>query len=306
MPREDMARELECTYGAIAHRLSILRGQGKLLRTRKNAGEPIGFPESPMPDLDKFLRLTGDWALTGDYQEPCHNAEMCKRLVAQSKRFGIHKLVIAGDFVNADAFCKFDKKSPSSWAKEIEVGGRVLGALCDQFDEIVYMIGNHEERFLRQNNWESSLLYIVRQFGLSEKHRQKIRLNCHTAQLDCGKFTYHYRHLECSGFRVTHPKNFSIIPGRVAFQLAGLFEQSVVCFHGHRAALMMSANGKHVVIEGGGMFDAGKLGYSMLQDTTHPRQTGGFTLIRDGYAHLFGPWTDWKLYESLPRLRRAD
>jgi hypothetical protein len=59
----------------------------------------------------------------------------------------------------------------------------------------------------------------------------------------------------------------------------------------------MSENGGHVVIEGGGMFDMKKLGYSMLQDTIHPRQTGGFVILKNDYAHVFGPWTDWKYEE---------
>jgi len=231
---------------------------------------------------------------------------MCEHLLDVSKTLGIRKLCIAGDFLNADAYSHFDKLIPkefTDWGTELEVGGRVVEALLDWFTDIVMLPGNHEERFLRANNWECSFEHMIRLFGLPEGLRSRIVVNVgpHTRSA--------YRYAVFCGYRVTHAKNFSIIPARVAFRLASKYEQHIICAHGHRVAKTMSESGKYVVIDSGGMFDKKRMAYTSIYDTTYPEQTNGFIVLRKGKSHVFGDetFTDWDFWRSLPAasLRRA-
>lgn len=298
MPREDMARKLNRPIRGIEGRLLHLRRQGKIEKRRTSGGELVlpPFPVSPHPKFTDYAVKDGDWCVTADYHEPFHNEDFCRYAIDVSKTYGVTKLAINGDFFNADAYSAFDKIDPEGrrdFGLELEVAGRVVEALLGQFTEILITPANHEERFLRRNEWVCSFEHMIRLMGLSDRYRARISTNV-------GPLTRApYRFAILSGYRVTHPKNFRQIPMRVANVLAMKFRQPVVCSHGHRCGITMSDDGRFPIVDLGGMFDRERLGYLNMADKTYPQVNNGFAIIRNGKIHPFGEWCDWNFWSGV-------
>ncbi len=306
-PREEMARRSGRTITSVNNRIQKLRHRALLPPARGVGSKYRGFlPRvlpSPQARFEDFVTEPGDWMVTGDYQIPCHDSELIEFMLDVAKVLRIERVCIPGDFLNCDAYSKFDKFVPEEKQKfgvELEVAGRVIESLLEQFKEVLILPGNHELRFLRQNEWNCSFEHLLRLFGLGDGYRSRIRVSTG------GKTSAAYRYCVLSGYRVTHARNFSVIPVRVAWRLASVFEQDIICPHGHRLGKMMSESGKHIVIESGGMFDPARIDYCNAIDTTHPRQVPGFVSIRNGVAECYGnrKYTDWDFWRNVRIPRR--
>jgi hypothetical protein len=242
-----------------------------------------GYIEAPDAHrLTDFLRLKGDWIVTTDWQVPYHDSTLVMAMVHVAKMHGIKNIVLGGDFLDNILYSKFlPRVEGTTSEQQFEVAERILEMLLDEFDKVVWMRANHEARFFSR---------LDNKLGM-ERFAHLISSSVGDKLITT---EYPYLHIN-EHWRLTHPLNFSIIPMRIAFQMAAKYRMSILCAHGHRFGLSFDHSGQDLVVDTGGLFDITKLEYIMLSDSVNPVMNQGFVVIDNNFPYLYGPMvTDWK------------
>ena len=253
---------------------------------------PTPFTASSKAEVHNFthhLRLNlSDVVIVGDVHVPTTDPDLIERVLAVGKKTGIEHLIIAGDLVNFDSLSQFDHiVPPTSFDTEIATAKAVLEYWAQHYS-ITLMMGNHEERLLKRYS------EIIRFADL-------YRILTDTPKIDKERFTFSpYRHLELTAnsglFRVTHPRNYSRIAGRIADQLSAKYHCNIISAHEHHLSLAMSTDNRYVCCNLGGLYDYTNMAYVMLADSTSATMSAGFVVMQNGVINLLNrhsALTDW-------------
>ena len=269
---EDLARELGITYNSLHSRLYRIR---KKVQSR---------PELFNVQLGSAPVLSGDWMIVGDVHVPTTDYELAALvgLVAKRHLKKPRNLLIAGDFWNMDAFSNYTALVPlPTWAEEMKAGEQLLTEWLEEFDRIILLEGNHERRLVKLTGGEvwPEMLY-------RDPH------------IEFSRYPYAIIQSNTGEWRVTHPKQYSKQPMNLASYLALKFRQNIISFHEHHFGLTYDEFGRHIIINGGGLFDPKKVAYVQLDDSKTPAMVPGFVMLKGGYPYLFGKgsltdWTRW-------------
>lgn len=250
-------------------------------------------PKSGMPKFNKALKLPeGKYAITGDSHSPFYSEKWWNRLIEHCEQEQIRELIVAGDGLDMHAFSPWGADPKLSWDTEAKATAKWLWQLYHHFDKIWWTTGNHEDRLCRKTDWQMTANTIIA--GLLSRYAD-----------DHNKpYEYEPKRINWSGYRyctiggkwrITHPKNYSKLPLKVANELALKHTQHVICAHGHHAAKGWAENGRNVIIDLGGMFDESSVEYYSKSDTTHPAWNPGYVLYDNGCAELYcnEPFSRW-------------
>jgi len=255
-----------------------------------------------MEKYDKELHLTGDYMLTGDWHIPFHDPDLTKKLFAVAKRFGIKKLACVGDLMELDAFKTYLDKS-TSWQYEKQKARNVIKALLTWFDEIVWLIGNHEIRLWKRVQGmgdEEDIFQMV----LEGEMTRKVKYS-----------TYPYAIVNES-WMIVHPKSYSRLQSRNAYFLASKYlpdlmakgnspngRYGVVAFHGHLGGEGTDISGHYRVADGMCMVDPMKVAYKTVKVDTSPEWRQGFFMLWDNFLYpLPAKDTDWNFWTGEKRI----
>jgi predicted phosphodiesterase len=235
-----------------------------------------------------FWRLSGDYIIISDVHCPYFHGDAFNKLIAMTQKFKIKNIIIAGDFFNQDAFSHYQNAHDISFNEELQIATDLLDKLCQTFSNIYILTGNHDLRILK---------------ALSHKLNYHDFWKMVTGKLDKQIFVSEYPYLRLldrkgeEKMHVTHPRNFSTLPTRVARNLNHKYQMGVAVAHGHAMGVSYSPSGRDVLIDTGFMGDPTKVEYVCLNDTTHSRWTVGFSVWYNGYVYQF-PYkhTDWDFW----------
>lgn len=240
-------------------------------------------------DLPTPLEISGDFVICGDVHVPYTDWRMALRVagVARKELKRPRKLIVAGDFWNYDAYSHYPPVMLlPSWQTEKRAGKALAQAWAATFDEIIFLMGNHERRKQKATAGEEDDEDIFSPLASVAK----IRSTCY------GWATVH------SGgqvWRISHPRNYSINQLTTADSLAQKYACNVLSFHEHHLAQGYDRYGRHVIANGGCLVDPDKLGYAVLDDSKSAGMKKGFAMLRAGVLTLYGsePWTNWSRYD---------
>lgn len=249
--------------------------------------------------------------IISDVHLPTTNWALCQRVIEIGKKHDIRKLLIVGDLVNFDEISTHVKvKRAVPIDIEIETMQAVLREFGETFtDGIVLCMGNHEDRLLRLLGglitYEQYIGIVIGAYGSIADATEVDSFTARIGEAKTSNVTfspYHYMELwtKRKKWLLAHPRNYSRIPLRVANQLSLLHEMSVMTAHEHHLARGVSDNGKHEIINMGGLFDSDKMAYVMLAKSTMRRMHGGFVVVKDGFAHVLSAdenMTNWNMWE---------
>lgn len=276
-------RELEARLAALE------AGRGDVPFPVLLRGKPITLD---VPRWTDCFRLTGDALIVGDWHIPTTAWELVTLVARFGERHlprGRRQLVIAGDLVNMDAVSAYDHiVTPVPLAHELAAAAGCLEHMARVFDDIWYIMGNHEYRLAKcvgEELADTAFGALIRG-GLDGKLRVSVQS---FAEL-------------CSGghrWRITHQRGYSRNKGVVASQLAAKHACNVASFHQHHLAQGRDTFNRWTWVDGGGLFDAERMAYVSLADSTAPVMANGFVFVRNGTAHLLSPFpslTDWSLW----------
>jgi len=239
-------------------------------------------PDIPVFKGDLTLPMD-DYIITADYHSPYYSTLWHNRSLAIAERFGIKKLIVIGDLVDFGFASFFYADHKPGIADESDENKRLIQSMLAQFDEIVVVKGNHEDRLGRQTNGIIQARYL---FELWSGPAWKTR------------FLYSlYDKLTIGGeWLCVHPKSYSQKAGIASRALCSKYLKNVLNTHGHHVGWNYDPSGKFLAVDLGGMFDPEKIEYMNVKTTTHPVWNPGFGMLRNGYFHLFDQQTDWDFW----------
>ena len=270
-----------------SHQETVITTPPLLKRWTKNKYEYVSI-ELPRYDIKPILQ--GDHMVSGDWQLPAMNYKLFDLHVEVAKQnMDTPKFAVIGDLVNLDRMSSYDSRVPvESLQTEINLAKGALERLMNVGDVKVFQ-GNHEYRWSR--NLEGVL--DILSFWELVQHGMK------TGSIQIFAETSAWLHSGKQKWLLTHQRNYSRIKGRVANQLAMLRQTNVICFHQHHFGGIASDNGLYAAFDNGGLHDDSLMDYPHMYDSTMPRMTNGFNMVRDGIGHQFTPYeqmTDYSLY----------
>ncbi len=238
-------------------------------------------------------KVEGDAVIVGCAHFPLTNPTMWGRAIAVGERFGIKRLILAGDAFTMDAFSawlKLGQKLDYEFPAELESARKHLVAALRWYDEMVILPGNHiRNRIVRISNGHIRLAQVMDMVGLPGELRERIN----TTELD-------YLTLSSGGeeFLVTHFADYRKgNDGEVARLYAAKYRKHIIGANGHRTGWKQTTDVDALYgFEIGTIADPERMGYANETLTAYPRMTMSFASVIDGVVTLYGegkPLTDW-------------
>ena len=287
LPLDEQARILGVTPKNLIRRLQEYRTYSKRLALARNLQMPAS---SPRTYTDYEVLEGDDWLIISDLEVPDHDPSMIETIIRTGARFGIKRLVIAGDLIAGDQ--RGISSWPSLWAESYEaslqrvltITKTLLKLLHQQFEDIYFISGNHDERIGRSTGGHINIGMLLEGMNVNFSH-------------------YAYLFIETSRgpVYICHPQNFSKNPVKLGQELyTPILSPSgekchIVLGHCHRAESGASPDGLREVHALGCIRDPEKTKYKMLASNKHYKWTQGFLMIREGFFYpLTKRGTDWR------------
>jgi hypothetical protein len=268
-----------------AHQLARELGYksvGSLYSAMVRLGILRGVPFSPKKRYDDAPQIEDDVLVTADEQMPFHDAEFIMRVLEVAHAWGIKHGISAGDTMNGTAFSKFGyKPADANWKEEVEITRKCLLAMHQAVPDWLLLMGNHTVHIIKQLNEQIGMCDIIKLLDRPKGIRG----------------TDYYYCFVNSTWRISHPRNISVIPGRVPSMLAAKFGMNVAAGHGHLVGIYPW--NKWVAVDIGICCDPLRLDYNAQRDNTRPAMQQGALILKHGNdgilrPHLLSPcWTDW-------------
>lgn len=304
--------ELHCagqTYTQIANdlSLSVCSVRSRVSRYRRKhfdsiqTAAPTCFTISP-EDRPAFAQVNyvkatpkaaGDALILSDIHVPTTDWHLLHLACAFARRHmpaGKRRLCLIGDLFNFDALGKHDTIMPqTSIEDEMKVAEYTLAYMLDTFDMIDFVMGNHDDRFMRHMHGQLT----------ADRFSKMLTRIDYGARL---KFYGVYQMWLMSGgvsWRLTHQRPYSVYVGAVADELARKYQTNIVTTHEHHVGVGRTRDNRYTWIANGSLMDYESAYYVGGRDTKGLVMKQGFTFIRDGVGHLLTPYptmTDWSLW----------
>ena len=280
-----------------ARRLRALRLGFKNYKSYKNAMSSRNVsvpPDSPFNAFDSPVVIKEPALLIFDTQIPYQDSGFLFNVLSLARSWGIKQGISGGDLFNMTAFSGFyEAPNAKVFSIEKKVANEMLTALSSYIPNWLLVKGNHEHFLIRKLESQMDMEDIMKVYDAGK---------CFTST------DYYYCILELAGtkWRITHPRNTSIMHGRVPNKLCNKYHMNIVSGHGHLAGAVFDDSGEYVAIDAGVTCDPMRLDYYAYRDSTRPAMNRGAVIINlglDGKAHYYHllPSSDW---EALKRLYR--
>lgn len=168
-------------------------------------------------------------------------------------------------------------------SQELRAARKCVIAMADCFDNIDFVLGNHDGRFLRtigSSMFPEELLRLVDQSN-SPKWRVA---------------PYYYSRLETEAgwYQVEHPKTYA---NNSPIKLAAKYQCHILQAHSHKWMFNLDPSGTYYAIHMGCIVDEMRLPYAAQRHNTADAHMQGAVIVRSGYPYLLGdrtPWNDFK------------
>ena len=282
LARRLIADGLDCQQVADEFAQAGLRRTHQSIRRKKqregwHARVRPGPPQAER--YNKQVSVEADRALLlFDIHAPFHDAAFLNDLIDIGLRERVTLAGVGGDLVDFTAFSSYGRQLGIEASDELDSAEHVITTLARCFERVVYSGGNHEYRLVRKVDHLLSLSRVMELF-----------VNADNVTIT----DYHWFELTSGGerFYIEHPKNASVIPGRVPVQLCAKFHKHVIAGHGHTWGMTRDVSGNYYAIDAGVCCDPLKLGYIQQVHSTRPQVMQGAVLVLDGVPWLLNPDT---------------
>jgi len=179
---------------------------------------------------------------------------------------------------------KFEPATDGDVGSEVEVASRVLYNISTAFDDVVYVMGNHDGRFLSALN---SPLFAsqLKSFIMGDNPKYRV-----------APYYYSTLHTEKGDYSIEHPTMSS---EKAAVQIATQKQMHVLMGHSHRYSRLRDPSGKLWCIQMGMVVDESRLAYVGQRTRSREKHSIGATIVRGGYPYDLNPDIPWELWKRL-------
>jgi hypothetical protein len=169
----------------------------------------------------------------------------------------------------------------------LKEAGKVLARLAEQFDNIDWVLGNHEGRTLRVFETALTPNILLDLVHIPDGQRPKWRI---------APYYYSILYSRESKYIVEHPKNAAKFS---ASKLASKYLANIIMGHSHHLNFTYDPSGKYYAIECGTCVDENRLAYVSQRHNISPAHCLGAVIVKDGYPHLLNKNTPWELLRRI-------
>lgn len=171
----------------------------------------------------------------------------------------------------------------SGVSRELAAARGSVHVLSELFDEIDFILGNHEDRFLRAMNSPMFPTEILRLIEAGDKWRAK---------------PYYYSILLSNEekFQIEHPVTWA---KSSAYKLASKYGCHILQAHSHRWNKDLDISGRYWAIHMGCIVDEFRLPYASQRHRTVDAHALGAVIVRDGYPYLLSDKTPWEKFKKM-------
>jgi len=259
-------------------------------------GISLLVPTSGRGKLNKPITIRKPSLIIFDTQVPFHDAEFLNNLLGLAMSWGIKQGISGGDFLNMTAFSMFfENPEDKIWSRERNSAIQVIEAMHSSIPNWFLVKGNHEDFLLKR---------LAEQIGHEEILALLDKREGVTSGFSATDYYYCKVQLGGSTWRITHPRNVSVIHGRIPQALCNKYHCNIASGHGHLAGMTPDYSGRYVACDVGVTCDPERLDYVSLRDTTRPAQCRGALILmlgNDGkcYPYHIYPNADWSALRRL-------
>ena len=238
------------------------------------------------PRFNKPLTIKADKALImADPHVPFHDAAWCNRVIDLALRWGCDTVAVPGDLVDFTAFSKYGRQERVEAEDEIQAARKFLRALARTFATVVFVGGNHEMR-------------LPRITGNALELRDVMDLFIRDANVQASDYFWFELMSGGQRFYIEHPKNASVIPGRVPAKLAEKYHCHVIGTHGHQWGMVRDVSDHYWGIDAGVCCDPLRLAYVQKVHSVRPQVYQGAVIVLNGTPVLLSP-QNIAMFESM-------
>jgi predicted phosphodiesterase len=264
-------------------------------------GAPPEKPHLFNINLGAPIAIEGSAVVLSDIQAPTTDLDMARLVIPTAQRHGIRRLIMNGDSLNVDWLSGYPVIVEQPRARqEIDSTAYLIEEWLRWFDEVIFLPGNHETRFLKANAGNLEMRNLL---SLLTSDNRVVTSN--------------YDHLtlktEQGRWMICHGTSYSVNQLVVADQMAQKYQANIVMGHQHHAAIGWDRFKRWVIVDNGGLFSQKAMSYVTMRATKMANMQTGFVVLDRGYPTLYGPapMTDWdRILEDevaqQPALRIAD
>ena len=237
------------------------------------------------PKYDTFLRLEGDFVVICDAHCPFVDKEFFEQLLHIRDKWGVSKLILAGDTMNCAAFSRFPSIFKTSWQTEREVTLWFLEQCAKEFDHTYVLTANHEMRYLLKLNvsYDASILQNGGELDIWQVAIAKLDTN-YKNKITFSIYPYC---LVNDLWRITHPQNARKQPLSLSRELSIINGQNIILAHAHMSGWSYAPDGEHELFDCGIFSNPLLHDYKCMRDTPHYKWTESFIIIKDNEGHIF-------------------
>lgn len=179
---------------------------------------------------------------------------------------------------------KYEPSVDNDVGTEVEFARKTMYNISTAFEDIVYVIGNHDGRFLSALN---SPLFAkqLKDFVIGDNPKYRI-----------APYYYSTIHTENGDYSIEHP---TLLSEKAAVQIAVQKQCHVLMGHSHRYSRLKDPSGKYWAIQMGMCVDEDRLAYVGQRTRSRERHATGATIIRGGYPYDLNPEIPWDLWKKM-------
>lgn len=220
-----------------------------------------------VPRWNDPLCINQDCLIIGDPHTPFHSGRWLQQCLELAAHWHTPVCILAGDGPDVMGLSTFGRDPKITLAEEQKAWWELERTLLGVFEEVYWLMGNHEERLARALSWQLSPSEAIENNFVSNKERVHVT-------------GYHWC-LVYDQLQVEHPQNVSVMPGSVAAKLAVKYRKDIAAFHGHKFGVVQDISGRNVAMDIGPCADPAKLAYiSAVHSTAHPVPLQGALLVK--------------------------
>jgi hypothetical protein len=275
--------------------------------SKKCQAEKEGYSQAYVRELDRLkARVEGTTAwrpqpleavhrvlsarpivIFSDLHLPMHSKEWVLHGIQCAKSLGASKLILNGDVMDLNQISRHMGsyyRRKSELEDDFSSTEAFLKLVCEEFEEVVWLSGNHcIQRLIQLFRGEASagrLLKIVGDHAnLKVTARSFVDVNDHV--------------------RICHPRQYSKIRGATPARLAQRWQMHIAVGHEHHSAMTASNDGKWQAVCIPSMVDSNLQDYVRNELTDHAEPMQGFAVVFGNSIQVFDRFTPWK-YWGLP------
>jgi hypothetical protein len=183
-----------------------------------------------------------------------------------------------------DTLSKFANAEGDDVGSEVKVANKALTTIGEMFDDVVYVIGNHDGRLLSALN-SPMFAEDLKRFVVGDNPKFRI-----------AEFYYSTLHTDNGDYSIEHPVSAA---KTTAVNIAIQKHCHVLMAHSHRFSVQRDPSDKYWCIQMGCAVDEERLAYVAQRTRGAEKHSTGATIIRGGYPYNLSPETPWELWKRL-------